>query len=160
VAAALVATGSPLPSRAPVGADSTLAAAVHLVPARGLNGPAAQVLALTNAQRTRNGCRPLAVDSHLTSAAQQHSDDMARTGFFSHTSKSGKGWEAREIASGFSSERTGGENIAFGQTSAKQVVNTWMHSPPHRRNILDCQFTTIGIGYAANGHYWTQDFGF
>jgi uncharacterized protein YkwD len=39
-------------------------------------------------------------------------------------------------------------------------MNVWMHSPPHRKNILSCEFTTIGIGYYPNGHYWTQDFGY
>lgn len=125
-----------------------------------LSGPAAQVLALTNAQRSKAGCRPLSVDSTLTRVAQQHSVDMARRGYFSHTDPGGHTWEQRQITAGFSSERTGGENIARGPDSAREVMNGWMNSPPHRRNILECRFTTIGIGYTSNGNYWTQDFGY
>ena len=126
----------------------------------GLSGPAAQVLAITNMQRRAAGCRALTVDPELTRAAQQHSRDMATRGYFSHTTPDGKTWDAREIAAGFPEDKTGGENIAYGQATAAIVMNVCMHSPPHRKNILSCEFTTIGIGYYPNGHYWTQDFGY
>jgi uncharacterized protein YkwD len=125
-----------------------------------LNGPAAQVLALTNAQRSKAGCRPLAVDSRLTRVAQQHSTDMARRSYFSHTDPSGHTWEQRQVSAGWSANRTGGENIARGPSDARTVMNGWMSSPPHRQNILDCQFTTIGVGYSPRGDYWAQDFGY
>ena len=54
----------------------------------------------------------------------------------------------------------GGENIAQGQTSAQQVMTDWMNSSGHRANILNCQFTAIGVGLNTNGWYWTQDFGY
>jgi uncharacterized protein YkwD len=125
-----------------------------------LRGPTAQVLALTNAQRSKAGCRALSVDATLTRVAQQHSVDMARRSYFSHTAPGGHTWEQRQITSGFSAGRTGGENIARGPNSAREVMTGWMNSPPHRRNILNCGFTTIGIGYTAKGNYWTQDFGY
>jgi uncharacterized protein YkwD len=125
-----------------------------------LNGPAAQVLALTNAQRSKAGCRPLAVDSRLARVAQQHSTDMARRGYFSHTDPGGHTWEQRQVSAGWSANRTGGENIARGPNDARTVMNGWMSSPPHRQNILDCQFTTIGVGYSPRGDYWAQDFGY
>lgn len=56
------------------------------------------------------------------------------------------------------SGRTKGENIAYGQRSAAEVMSAWMNSPGHRANILNCGYTKIGIGYAASGNYWTQDF--
>ncbi|MDT7620272.1 MAG: hypothetical protein QOF99_1173 [Pseudonocardiales bacterium] len=125
-----------------------------------LSGPAGQVLAITNVQRRAAGCGPLKVDPRLMRAAQRHSQDMATRGYFSHTTPNGTGWDAREISAGYPEDKTGGENIAYGQATAAIVMNVWMHSPPHRQNILSCEFTTIGIGYYPPGHYWTQDFGY
>jgi uncharacterized protein YkwD len=126
----------------------------------GLSGPAGQVLAITNVQRRAAGCGPLKVDPRLMRVAQRHSQDMATRGYFSHTTPDGTAWDTREIAAGYPADKTGGENIAYGQATAAIVMNVWMHSPPHRENILSCEFTTIGIGYYPNGHYWTQDFGY
>lgn len=39
-------------------------------------------------------------------------------------------------------------------------MNGWMASTGHRRNILNCSFRSIGIGFASNGYYWVQDFGY
>ncbi|HEY9418297.1 MAG TPA: CAP domain-containing protein [Pseudonocardia sp.] len=127
-------------------------------PTPGLGGPAAQVVALTNAQRVKAGCKPLKVDSRLNLSAQRHSADMARRNYFEHEDPEGHDFADREKAARFTGD-SGGENIAMGQTSAAEVMNDWMNSPGHRRNILDCSFTLIGIGYVANGHYWTQNFG-
>ncbi len=54
--------------------------------------------------------------------------------------------------------RAAAENIAIGQKSADEVVKGWMNSPGHRENIMNANFTHIGIGYDAQGHYWTQQF--
>jgi uncharacterized protein YkwD len=54
--------------------------------------------------------------------------------------------------------RSAGENIARGQRSPKEVVTAWMNSAGHRANILNASFTQIGVGYVADGHYWTQMF--
>jgi uncharacterized protein YkwD len=85
---------------------------------------------------------------------------MAERGYFAHDTPDGTSFGEREVAAGYSPDKTGGENIARGQTTATSVMRDWMGSPPHRRNILDCEFTRIGIGYVAAGHYWTQDFGY
>lgn len=123
-------------------------------------GQVGAVMALTNAQRTKAGCKPLRMDSRLNKAAQRHSADMASAGYFSHNAPGGGNYKTREIAAGYSADKTGGENIARGQKDAKTVMRDWMGSPPHRRNILNCRFTTIGVGYVADGHYWTQNFGY
>ncbi|GAY07848.1 transporter [Pseudonocardia sp. N23] len=120
-------------------------------------GPAAQVVTITNQQRAANGCGALKVDSRLTAAAQKHSADMAANNYFEHDSQDGRTFDQRIRAEGYSSP--GAENIAQGQPTAQEVMNDWMNSPGHRRNILDCSLTTIGVGYVANGDYWTQDFG-
>ena len=125
-----------------------------------LSGPAGQVVSITNAQRRANGCAPLKVDPRLSRAAYQHSKDMAVRGYFEHDTPEGKSFGDREISNGFPADKTGGENIAYGQETAAIVMNVWMHSAGHRANILSCEFTTIGVGYYANGNYWTQDFGY
>lgn len=117
-----------------------------------------QVFALVNQNRQQAGCAPLKDDSRLDTAAQAHSDDMADNDYFSHTTPAGVTFDQREKAAGYPSP--GGENIAQGQTSAQQVMTDWMNSPGHKANILNCQFTAIGIGLNTNNWYWTQDFGY
>lgn len=116
---------------------------------------------LTNAQRRSAGCQPLSVDDTLTAVAQAHSADMARRGFFDHVNPDGRSPFDRMTAAGYR-YRMAAENIAAGYRSPQQVVDGWMNSPGHRRNILNCGLTEIGIGYATGGGYgvyWTQDFG-
>lgn len=118
---------------------------------------AAQVVALTNRARAQAGCAALRVDARLTAAAQGHSDDMSAHRYFAHDSQDGRSFADRIIAQDYPSP--GGENIAQGQQNAREVVTAWLNSPGHRRNIEDCSFTTIGVGLAGAGEYWTQDFG-
>jgi uncharacterized protein YkwD len=117
-----------------------------------------QVFTLVNQARAQAGCAALKNDARLTEAAQGHSDDMSANHYFDHTTPSGVTFDAREKAAGYPTP--GGENIAEGQTSAQQVMTDWMNSSGHRANILNCQFTVIGIGLNTNGRYWTQDFGY
>ncbi|MDO0917640.1 CAP domain-containing protein [Streptomyces sp. DT2A-34] len=126
-----------------------------------LSRTAAEVVELTNRERTGAGLRPLAVDPLLTTAAQAHSADMVARAFYSHTSPEGSQPWDRAAAAG-STRRSIGENIACGQRSPAEVVEGWMNSPGHRANILKRDFTHIGIGLAgggAAGTYWTQLFG-
>jgi uncharacterized protein YkwD len=116
-----------------------------------------QVFTLVNQARAQAGCKPLADNPHLDTAAQQHSDDMASRAYFSHTTPEGVTFDKREIAAGYPTP--GGENIAQGQTSAQQVMTDWMNSPGHRANILNCAFVAIGIGLNTHRWDWTQDFG-
>jgi uncharacterized protein YkwD len=113
------------------------------------------VISATNVARKSAGCKALVSDARLTDAAQQHAEDMAAEGYFSHTAEDGRTFDARIRDSGYRSP--GGENIARGQRSAAEVVGDWMDSAGHRRNILDCTFKTIGVGVADS--YWVQDFG-
>nr|MDN5934384.1 CAP domain-containing protein [Pseudonocardia sp.] len=113
---------------------------------------------LTNAERTDAGCDPLDTDPRLAAAAQGHAEDMSRNGYFDHVSQDGRRFDDRINARGYPSP--GGENIAQGQESAAEVVAAWMNSPGHRRNILDCEFTAIGVGFDDDGDYWVQNFGF
>ncbi len=125
-----------------------------------------QVVDLVNQERQNAGCPPVTMDDRLRAAAQGHSEDMALNDFFSHIGSDGSlPWD-RITAQGYDFS-TAGENIAAGYTSPQEVMNAWMNSPGHRANILDCDFTDIGVGYyylrndtgEVNYHYyWTQDF--
>ncbi|WP_223885134.1 CAP domain-containing protein [Nocardia colli] len=122
--------------------------------------PADTVVSLTNAERAKAGCSPLKAESHLTQAAQGHSEDMAAGGFMDHNSSKGDPGD-RISAAGYRAQ-TWAENIAAGQRSAEEVVKAWMNSSGHRANILNCGLKDIGVGYAKGGNgtpYWTQDFG-
>ncbi|WP_019873442.1 CAP domain-containing protein [Sporichthya polymorpha] len=116
------------------------------------------IVASVNDIRADHGCRPLKVAKALTRSAQRHADDMARTRSFSHTSVDGRSWVKRQLAAGWKSP--GGENIARGYDKPSSVMTAWMNSPGHRRNILNCQFRYIGIGYNTTGEYSVQNFGY
>ncbi len=115
------------------------------------------VLALVNDARAAKGCKPLAIDSRITTAAQAHSTDMATKKYFSHTSQDGRTFDVRMKQAGY--PRPGGENIAQGYRTAAQVMDGWMKSQGHRENIENCSFTTMGVGLDTRGNYWTQNFG-
>ncbi len=121
-------------------------------------GPEMDVVARTNAERIQAGCPALGVDSRLATAARAHSVDMVNQHYFEHNSPDGSTPYARAVAAGYPD--LGGENIAYGQQSATEVMNDWMNSPEHRSNILDCKYTTVGVGLDSRGMYWTQDFGY
>ncbi|MFI5713614.1 CAP domain-containing protein [Kribbella sp. NPDC051620] len=128
-------------------------------------GAEAQVLQLTNQERAKNGCGPLRTNSALTKAADLHATDMVVHHYFDHNSQDGRSPFDRMKAAGFKGGAMA-ENIAVGYKSAAAVVDGWMHSEGHRKNILNCDYTMIGIGYDAgqvksdwgNGS-WVQDFG-
>jgi uncharacterized protein YkwD len=117
---------------------------------------------LVNSERQQVGCAPLAIDPLLTQAALAHTQDMATHNFMSHTGSDGSQPDGRIAATGYAA-RSYGENVAAGQTTAEEVMASWMNSEGHRANILDCAFVHIGVAhdYNANsdyGHYWTQVF--
>ncbi len=116
-----------------------------------------QVLALTNTERAKAGCSALVLDSRLNQAAQAHSADMSAQHYFSHTSLDGRTFVDRAKAAGY--PNPGAENIAMGQRSAAEVMNSWMNSAGHRANILNCGLKTMGLGFVQSGYYWTQMFG-
>ncbi|MFH8448488.1 CAP domain-containing protein [Streptomyces fungicidicus] len=122
------------------------------------SGAVAQVVDLVNAERAKVGCSPVKVNSTLTGAAQDHSEDMAASGSMSHTGSDGSSPGDRITRAGYSWS-TYGENVAYGYSTPEQVMAGWMASPGHKENILNCAFEEIGVGLAQPGSYWTQDFG-
>lgn len=125
------------------------------------SGPEREVVDATNVERSRRGLAALSVDARLDVAAQQHSADMVRRGFFAHQNPDGAQVWDRALAAGYPYRKVA-ENIAAGQRDAAEVVHGWMNSPGHRANILDGELTQIGVGLAPGGPYgttWTQVFG-
>ena len=118
---------------------------------------AMQVIDLTNKERQKNGLAPLKADPSLSRVAQAKTNDMNTKHYFSHTSPTyGSPFDMmRDFGVTY---RTAGENIAMGQPTAQQVVNAWMNSEGHRKNILSPNYTNIGVGYTKTGNYWAQMF--
>ena len=104
-----------------------------------------QFVGLVNAHRATIGCPALAWDQRVADVAARHSRDMAVRAFFSHTNPDGQDPWARLAAAGVRFS-TGGENIAWGQSSASEAFRSWMNSAPHRRNIENCALTHHGVG--------------
>ncbi|MFD3447476.1 CAP domain-containing protein [Microbacteriaceae bacterium 4G12] len=121
------------------------------------NSIVAQVIQLTNQERRKNGLSDLQMSSPLEDVAQKKAVDMDSKGYFSHTSPT--------YGSPFDMMKTfgisysyAGENIAKGQTTAQQVVTDWMNSPGHRANILNQNYTHIGVGHTGSQNCWVQMF--
>jgi uncharacterized protein YkwD len=148
----LTAVAMPLASGEPALAQPT-----HLAQAPDLTQET--LLNLVNAERQRVGASPLVLNSSLTVAAQGHAQDMANTRRLSHTGSNGSTMRSRIDATRYPWS-TIGENVAMGQTTPAAVMEAWMNSPGHRRNILNPNFTELGLGYAQGGGrpYWVQVF--
>jgi uncharacterized protein YkwD len=122
------------------------------------------VLDAVNTERRKARARPLALDSRLDEAAERHAQDMLARGYFAHESPEGKTVRQRAKAAGYDWHAVG-ENIALGQLSVEQVMDAWMKSPEHRRNILDRDFVHMGLGLAIGEGpqgfrvVWVQTFG-
>lgn len=116
-----------------------------------------QVVELTNNERVNQGLAPFQVDLELSRVAREKSRDMLGSNYFDHNSPTyGSPFDMMR-AYGIN-YRTAGENIAKGQRTPSEVVNAWMNSPGHRANILNSNFTHIGVGYVEQGNHWTQQF--
>ena len=100
---------------------------------------------------------PLKWNDQLYKAAQLHAEDMSENSYFSHNSADGRTLRDRINEQNYSWS-TFGENIAYGFGSAEGVLNAWLGSEGHCKNIMKKDFTEIGIGYTENGHYWVQVF--
>lgn len=116
-----------------------------------------EVVRLVNVERARNGLSALTENWELSRVARYKSKDMHDRGYFSHTSPT-YGSPFDMMKNFGISYRTAGENIAKGYRTPQEVVNGWMNSEGHRANILNASFKQIGVGYYADGNYWTQMF--
>lgn len=116
-----------------------------------------EVIRLVNAERAKYGLAALTEDWELSRVARYKSQDMHDNRYFAHSSPT-YGTPFQMIRAFGLSYRTAGENIAMGYATPAAVVAGWMNSEGHRANILNSAYTKIGVGYVADGHYWTQQF--
>ncbi len=116
-----------------------------------------EVVRLVNQERAKAGLKPLTEDWELSRVARYKSQDMRDNNYFSHTSPV-YGSSFDMIKNFGITYKSAGENIARGQINPQAVVKAWMNSSGHRKNILNASYTKIGVGYVADGRYWTQMF--
>lgn len=118
---------------------------------------AQRVAALVNQARAANGLTPLRYSDRLSEAALVRAREIPS--LFSHTRPNGTSCFTAISEAGIA-YRTAGENIAYGQRSADEVMEAWMNSSGHRANILGKDFAYIGVGvvYENGTYYWTQFF--
>lgn len=116
-----------------------------------------EVVTLVNQERAKNGLPALTISAELCAGARLKSEDMYKNNYFSHTSPT-YGSPFDMMKSLGITYGSAGENIAHGQSTPASVMNAWMNSEGHRANILSSKYTTIGVGYIAQGNYWTQWF--
>lgn len=116
---------------------------------------ALEILRLVNAERKKQGLQELVLSHTLNGIATKKAEDMRDKRYFSHDSPTyGSPFEMLQhfgVHYSFA-----GENIASGQRSAQQVMNDWMNSSGHRANILNKNFTQLGVGYAEGGQHGTD----
>jgi uncharacterized protein YkwD len=108
----------------------------------------ATVLVAVNAARAEHGLRSVEADGRLAAAAQAHAEDMLRNGYYDHRSLDGTGAGERVRAAGYPARRAVAENIAKGLFTPIEVVERWLASPGHRRNILRPAAASLGVGVA------------
>ncbi|GAA4953693.1 uncharacterized protein YkwD [Nonomuraea thailandensis] len=158
-------SGTPTPSPSPTSPAPTSPAPspTSSAPSSGAVGTAEEneVVRLVNEERAKGGCSAVKHDPQLRAAAFGHSSDMAAKNYFDHTSKDGRSFMDRIRAAGFTGGSGWAENIAKGQRTPAQVMQSWMNSPGHKANIMNCKYNLIGVGVAKDSSgtlYWTQNF--
>lgn len=118
------------------------------------------VLKIVNEERAKQGLKALVLDKQLNNVAQLKAEDMKKNNYFDHNSPT-LGSPFDLMRSQGVSYRTAGENIAAGQKTPEQVMESWMNSSGHRANILNKNYTQLGVGFCAGGSYdtyWVQEF--
>src|SRR3954451_3579227 len=171
LATAVVALAAPAGAHAR--AQPAACAGPALVPDAGNLAQVGQAtLCLLNDERAAAGLRPLAYSAALTQPSAAYSTRMVGENFFAHVSPDGTTLESRLTAARYiapDGDWFVGENLAWGQgdfATARNIAIAWMNSPGHRHNILEPEFTEVGIGIVTGtpgdptwGATYTTDFG-
>jgi uncharacterized protein YkwD len=109
----------------------------------------------------QNPVPPLIWNNELELAALGHAQDMSRNRYFDHKSKNGQLLIDRLFATGYTYNGYQsyfiGENIAMGQHYIREVMEGWIISEKHCKNLMNPDFKEVGI--AVINSYWVQDFG-
>ena len=118
-----------------------------------------EILDLVNQERSKNNLPALTLNWEVSRVARYKSQDMCDKNYFDHNSPT-YGSPFDMLKKFNINYKSAGENIAKGQKTAQAVMNSWMNSSGHRANILNKNFTQLGVGYYQknNTTYWTQLF--
>lgn len=121
---------------------------------------AARVGGYTCGNRRMPAVAPVEWNDRLQQSALAHSQNMADGDYFNHRDKQGNRVGERTYAAGYN-WRAAGENIAAGQLDASVVIQGWLGSKGHCLNIMDAEYTQMGMASFTNksayyGIYWTQ----
>lgn len=144
-----------------VATDGTLYSATHswkvTPPSSELNPQLGEVMVETNKLRAEKGLPPLQYDARLSAYAQRRAEETARN--FEHARQNGQ-----SIWTGLEGGGWRGENLAAGNDTAVKTVLQWRNSEGHYKNIINQNFTKMGVGvvYVPNSkykYYWVQIFG-
>jgi uncharacterized YkwD family protein len=119
-----------------------------------------QVVDLVNSERAKVGLPALKMNTKLAGVAEKKAEDLRDNNYFAHNSPTyGSPFDMmRQFGVTYT---TAGENIARGQKTPAAVMNGWMNSQGHKENILNSNFTEIGVGYVTDSNgttYWVQMF--
>lgn len=117
-----------------------------------------EVIELVNEEREKEGLPALDTMAKLDKAAQIRADELTEK--YSHDRPDGSSCFTVLDDVNINGYSAVGENIAMGQKTPEQVVQAWMNSEGHRRNIMSVHFEEIGVGYVDNNGYscWAQLF--
>lgn len=121
---------------------------------------AQEILDLVNAERKKQGLNALTLNNNINNIATLKAKDMATNNYFSHQSPT-YGSPFQMLQKYGVTYSYAGENIAAGQKTSQEVMNSWMNSSGHRANILSKNYTQLGVGYyqgGSYGTYWVQQF--
>lgn len=119
-------------------------------------GDECTVFEMVNRERSEQGLAPLRFDVKLATSARGHAEDMIARDYFAHDSPDGENFSTRAKAAGYEGFPRA-ENIAYGQYAPTDVMQSWMSSDGHRKNILLEDTTALGVG--KSGRHWVQVFG-
>lgn len=123
------------------------------------NERAERILELVNAERKKAGLNELILNNNLSKMSEKRAKEISVN--FNHIRPDGSSWNTA-LDEYHIAYRYAGENIAAGYNSPEAVVDGWMNSEGHRANILDPDFTEMGIGYYTDSsmykYYWAQNF--
>jgi uncharacterized protein YkwD len=128
-----------------------------------LDAAADAVVCLVNAERTTRGLKALRRDGDLAQAARRHAADMARRNYFSHVTPGGESLGDRLRDAGYARPGAGwkaGENLGWGtgpRATPAWLVDEWLASPGHKRNMLENSFREVGVGVADDAPQPTDD---
>lgn len=137
------------------GAGATAAATSPADVPRALQASPGEILQLVNAERAKANCPALHENGQLASAAKTFADDASKNNLTNHTGSDGSSPQQRIKEAGYTAGPTA-ENMAWGSTDAKQIVDNWIKSPGHHGNMVNCAYKDTGV--AVSGKYAVQVF--